>query len=356
MSVTRSSCTAHGPKADLQSAKKKTKPQKRRKARNPRKARRKKASGTSKSLLSITSRTAAPPELLRRASTTRKGAAPASPALRQSSSDQKFDPVAQALLPVPLFSRRTQREQRCRIQVLAAPAHREVKMRRRGAARSAAQRDELPRGHLLALFDLELREMHVDRYQALTVIQHHAVSFEIERPRKNHCPGIGRVHRRAGGHAEIEPLVLSFLYPVHNARSAEDARSLCLCRPLKRTGPERIRISRGECLLLCRLCGSNLGLHFFRRFHKSWRQRDFAERIMRRPHPDVESQVNIGIVSSSPGNLQRVNAWLGLQTHTRERVPTIAFLVMTEFDLLPEKRSCAFFQMLGTQAKEHGRA
>jgi hypothetical protein len=34
-------------------------------------------------------------------------------------------------------------------------------------------------------------------------------------------------------------------------------------------------------------------------------------------HSDLESQVNIGVVGSSTGNLQRVNAGLGFQTHAR---------------------------------------
>src|SRR5205807_6147235 len=108
-------------------------------------------------------------------------------------------------------------------------------------------RDKLPCGYLLALLNFELREMHVNGHQALAMVQHDAISLEIQRPGQDHLPCVRGMDRRADTRAKIQPLVLGFLHPVYNSRRAEDAGSLCVSGSLKRTRPKGIWICRCEC-------------------------------------------------------------------------------------------------------------
>src|ERR1043166_4013032 len=109
-----------------------------------------------------------------------------------------------------------------------------MQVRARGASGPAAKCDKLPSRHFVAFLGLELREMHVNRDQALAMIQHDAISFEIKRPCQDHTPRVRRVNRRAYTRAEIEPQVLALFHAVVDAGTAEDAGSLGLCRILKR--------------------------------------------------------------------------------------------------------------------------
>src|ERR1041385_2693506 len=116
--------------------------------------------------------------------------------------------------------------ERSRVKVFSAPTHGKMQMRRCRAAGSPAKRNKLTGAHLLAFFYLELGKMHVDCNQSLAMIQHHAVSFEIKRPRQNHCSRIGCVNRRPGAHAEIETLMLALLLSIDDPRGPKNPGSL----------------------------------------------------------------------------------------------------------------------------------
>src|SRR6185437_11570599 len=103
-----------------------------------------------------------------------------------------------------LFFRRSQFQQRSRIKIFPAPAHGKMQVGASGTASSATEADQLPRRYLIALFDLEFGEVHVNRHQSLAMIQHHAVAFKIERPRQDHCSCVGGMDRRSSTRTEIQ--------------------------------------------------------------------------------------------------------------------------------------------------------
>src|SRR6476646_3129959 len=133
-----------------------------------------------------------------------------------------------------LASRRVELQQRSRIKIFPAPAYGKMQVWSSGTASSATEADQLPRRHLIAFFDLEFGKMHVNRHQSLAMVQHHAVSFKIERPRQDHCSCVRSMDRRAGTRAEIQAQVLAFFLAVVNARAAEYTRSFCVRGPLER--------------------------------------------------------------------------------------------------------------------------
>ena len=65
------------------------------------------------------------------------------------------------------------------------------------------------------------------------MVQHHAISFKVKRPRQDHRARVGGVYGSAGAHAEIKPLMLAPGLAVVDPRSPKNAGSLGLGRPLK---------------------------------------------------------------------------------------------------------------------------
>lgn len=185
-------------------------------------AMKKKASGTSKSPLSTTSRIAAP--LVLPAGITKKKAA-----LRLSS---KYV-FKSAVFGLRSASWWMQLQQRSRIKVFTAPAHGKVQVGSSGTASSATEGDQLPRRHFIAFFHLEFGEMHVNRHQSLAMVQHHAISFKIERPRQDHCSCVRGMDRRAGTRAEIQAQVLAFFHAIVDARTAKNSGGFGLRRRQK---------------------------------------------------------------------------------------------------------------------------
>lgn len=81
------------------------------------------------------------------------------------------------LLPVELGQR--QLEKAGWIEVGALPTNGDVEVRAGSASGAAAQADFLATLYGLSFFHFEFGEMEVEREQSLTVVDHHAISFEI---------------------------------------------------------------------------------------------------------------------------------------------------------------------------------
>ena len=66
------------------------------------------------------------------------------------------------------------------IEIFAAPANGEMKMRSGGATGGAAQSELFPAIDMVAFFDRELGEVQVQTQKTLAVIDDHAISFEVK--------------------------------------------------------------------------------------------------------------------------------------------------------------------------------
>src|SRR5260370_35477769 len=96
-----------------------------------------------------------------------------------------------------------------------------MQVRPSDAAGAAAGTQHLSARNLLALFDLDFREMHIEGEQAVPMIDHHAVAFKVKRARQDYSTGIGGAHGSADGGVIIKPLVLALLHSIVGARRAE---------------------------------------------------------------------------------------------------------------------------------------
>ena len=103
--------------------------------------------------------------------------------------------------------RQSQSNQPFRIEIRPLPSYGYVKMRTGGASGAAAQADFLPAFHLISLFHFEFREMQIKRKKTLSVVQHHEIAFEIQRPRQQHSTVIHGSHGSATGDAKIQAQV-----------------------------------------------------------------------------------------------------------------------------------------------------
>ena len=75
-----------------------------------------------------------------------------------------------------------------RIEVGALPSNRDVKMRAGCASGASTQTDFLASLHCVPFLHLQFRKMEVQREKSLTVVDHNAVAFEIQKARKQHGP------------------------------------------------------------------------------------------------------------------------------------------------------------------------
>src|SRR6476660_2552265 len=86
----------------------------------------------------------------------------------------------------------------------AADEHREVQVIAAGKTGHAAASDRLPARHLVADFDVERREVPVQRLHSHPVIDDDAVAVNAEPVGVQHGSGIRRDDGHAAGHREIE--------------------------------------------------------------------------------------------------------------------------------------------------------
>lgn len=59
-----------------------------------------------------------------------------------------------------------------------------MQMRSSGAAGSTAHPDFLSASNVFTFLDLDFRKMHIKREQALTMVEHHAITLEEQRLRQ----------------------------------------------------------------------------------------------------------------------------------------------------------------------------
>lgn len=71
-------------------------------------------------------------------------------------------------------------EKASRIQVRRLPPDCNMEMRSGCTAGTSAETDFLTSFHRISLLHFQFRKMEIERKQALAVIEHNAVSFEIE--------------------------------------------------------------------------------------------------------------------------------------------------------------------------------
>ena len=95
-------------------------------------------------------------------------------------------------------------------------------MRSCGAARASAQADHLPPRNALPLLYPDFRKMQVKREQSLTVVEDHAIAFEIQRSSQQDGSGIGRGNGRAGRYRIIQSLMHALHFAVKGPSRAED--------------------------------------------------------------------------------------------------------------------------------------
>src|SRR5437016_4919296 len=86
-----------------------------------------------------------------------------------------------------------------------------------GATSASTKPDHLFPLHLLALLHGEVGEMQIEREQSLSVINDHAVPFEIKIASQKHGSGIESRNRGPTGHTIIEALVIALYLSVEDA-------------------------------------------------------------------------------------------------------------------------------------------
>ena len=95
-------------------------------------------------------------------------------------------------------------------------------MRAGSAAGGATQADFGATVDPVALLDFEFGEMQVEAEQALAVVDHHAISFEVESARQKDGAGIDRHYWRARADAVIQTLMDALGHAIEDAARAED--------------------------------------------------------------------------------------------------------------------------------------
>ena len=81
----------------------------------------------------------------------------------------------------PLLLGQLEGQQSGWVQIDALPAYGQVEMRSGGPSCASAKTDLLPALDPLSLLYLDFRKMKIKRQQSLPVIEHDAVTFEIQR-------------------------------------------------------------------------------------------------------------------------------------------------------------------------------
>src|SRR5579863_7263937 len=105
-----------------------------------------------------------------------------------------------------------------------------MQVRPRGAPCSSAQSNFLAPFHEFSLFHFELRKMEVEREQALAMVEHHTISFVVEKTRQQHRTLIHGRDGSARGDPEIQAPVRSLRFAIEDALRTEDVRNLGMSR------------------------------------------------------------------------------------------------------------------------------
>ena len=130
-----------------------------------------------------------------------------------------------------------------------------MQVRSRSAPRTPAKPDRLTFVYLVAFLYGEVRQMQIERQQALAVVNDDAISFKEQRPRQNNSPAIRRGDRSSTRHAEIQPLMRALHGAVEDALDSENIRDLGIHRSSERTlpfafGTERLKNLRLDFFVL----------------------------------------------------------------------------------------------------------
>jgi hypothetical protein len=91
-----------------------------------------------------------------------------------------------------------------RCDLLSAHQHREVEVIAAGETRHAAAAELLPFLHLVADFHRKRRQVPVERLDAHSVVDHHAVAVDAQIRGVNHRPALRRANRRVSDRREVE--------------------------------------------------------------------------------------------------------------------------------------------------------
>ena len=105
-----------------------------------------------------------------------------------------------------------------------------MKMRSGRPAGAAAQADDLASLYLLAFLHFEFGKMQVKREQALAMVDHDEISFEVKRPGEQHSAIVHGLDWSSAGYSEIETKMWARCLAVKNSFGAEDIRNTRLCR------------------------------------------------------------------------------------------------------------------------------
>jgi hypothetical protein len=240
------------------------------------------------------------------------------------------------------------------------PAHSDVEMRARGAARAAAQRDDLPAFHRIAFFHFEFGKMHVDGEQALAVIEYDEVAFEIKRASQQDGAVIHGLDGSSAWDAEIQTPVSARGLAIENALRAEDVGNRGVrwlgerARPLAiwRDAVQIILLDLLALLDLFLLLGSGLGeLAFDAEFGL-----DFW--ILARGNGELVTERNFLAGHFAclrfAGQIKGVGSRSGLEADARECDPCLALRIEAERDFVSQPCSSQRFHPLrGLYLKQH---